>query len=124
MKNQGVLALVIVCCLFLGVLFGLFLGRTLFSGDILISQLPEQNTSSHAKPTEDTAAEVLVDINTATVEQLDLLPGIGPVLAQRIVDWRTENGPFTSLSQLTLVSGIGIETLNKLSDHATVGGMP
>lgn len=48
-----------------------------------------------------------VDLNTATVADLDDLPGIGPVLAQRIVDWRTERGRFASVDQLREVSGIG-----------------
>lgn len=63
-----------------------------------------------------------VNINTATLEQLQTLPGIGPVLAQRILDYREENGPFLSVSELTMVSGIGISTLEKLLDYVTVGG--
>ena len=49
----------------------------------------------------------VVDINTATVEQLDGLPGVGPVLAQRIVDWRTRNGRFSAVDELREVAGIG-----------------
>ena len=52
------------------------------------------------QPTEDAAQLRMVNINTASVDELDSLPGIGPVLAQRIVDWRTENGPFTDAAQL------------------------
>lgn len=48
-----------------------------------------------------------IDLNTATVADLDQLPGVGPVLAQRIVDWRTTHGGFTSVSQLRQVTGIG-----------------
>ena len=48
-----------------------------------------------------------VDLNAATVDQLDELPGIGPVLAQRIVDWRTQHGGFRSVDDLDDVSGIG-----------------
>jgi competence protein ComEA len=48
-----------------------------------------------------------LDLNTATVEQLDQLPGVGPVLAQRIVDYRTQHGTFRSVDQLQEVSGIG-----------------
>ncbi|MGI8667183.1 MAG: helix-hairpin-helix domain-containing protein [Jatrophihabitans sp.] len=49
----------------------------------------------------------LVDLNSATVSQLDALPGVGPVLAQRIVDWRTQHGRFDHIDQLQSVSGIG-----------------
>jgi competence protein ComEA len=48
-----------------------------------------------------------LDLNTATAQDLDALPGIGPVLADRIVSWRTEHGRFGSVDQLREVSGIG-----------------
>ncbi len=48
-----------------------------------------------------------VNLNTATLEQLDALPGVGPVLAQHVVDWRLQHGRFASVNQLNEVSGIG-----------------
>jgi competence protein ComEA len=59
------------------------------------------------------AGEVL-DLNTATVEQLDALPGVGPVTAASIVAWRQANGKFTSVDQLAEVDGIGPVRLEKL----------
>ena len=61
-----------------------------------------------------------VDLNTATMEQLDGLPGIGPVLAQRILDWRVANGRFTVVDELGEVSGIGDATLADLRPLVTV----
>lgn len=55
-----------------------------------------------------------VDLNAATPEQLDALPGIGPVLAGRIVDFRTEHGRFSSVDELSDVSGIGDAVLERL----------
>lgn len=55
-----------------------------------------------------------VDLNTATLEALDGLPGIGPVLAQRILDWRAANGRFSTVDELGEVSGIGEATLADL----------
>jgi competence protein ComEA len=55
-----------------------------------------------------------VDLNLATLEQLDGLPGVGPVLAQRIIDYRTAHGRFSSVDELTDVSGIGERTLADL----------
>jgi competence protein ComEA len=57
-----------------------------------------------------------VHLNTATLEQLDALPGVGPVTAQKIVDYRTENGGFTSVDDLDAVSGIGPARLDTLRD--------
>ena len=63
----------------------------------------------------------LLDINTATAEQLEDLMGIGPVLAQAIVDYRTEHGPFSSVDELLEVSGIGEGQLAGIEDQVTVG---
>lgn len=65
-------------------------------------------------------APALVDINTATLDELQTLTGIGPVIAQRIIDYRTENGAFTSIEELLNVKGIGEATLNKFRDRVTV----
>ncbi len=62
----------------------------------------------------------LVDLNTATREQLDGLPGVGPVLAQRILDWRTANGRFTAVEQLAEVTGIGERKLADLRKRVRV----
>lgn len=59
-------------------------------------------------------AQSATNINTADVVTLDALPGIGPVLAKRIVDHRSENGSFTSVDQLTDVKGIGENSLAKI----------
>lgn len=60
-----------------------------------------------------------VNINTATKEQLETLPGIGPTLAQRIIDYRSENGFFSSCEDLLKVKGIGEKKLEKIKDKIT-----
>jgi comEA protein len=61
-----------------------------------------------------------VNINTASAKELDALPGIGEVLAQRIIDYRNANGPFQSVDDLIKVKGIGEKTLEKIKPYATV----
>jgi len=59
-------------------------------------------------------APAVVDLNTATVQQLDALPGVGPITAAAIVAWRQANGKFTSVDQLADIEGIGPARLEKL----------
>ncbi len=62
----------------------------------------------------------LVSLNTADVTALDTLPGVGPVIAQRIVDWRTEHGRFTSVDELAEVSGIGEKLMAQVRPLVTL----
>lgn len=81
-----------------------------------------QYTVEALTPSEETeeTEENRVNINTASASELDALPGIGPVLAQRIIDRRTEQGPFTSVEELLEVDGIGQATLDGLREFITV----
>ena len=62
---------------------------------------------------------VKVSLASATIEQLDELPGVGPVTAQKIVDWRTTHGPFRSVDDLDDVPGIGPARIEQLRDLVT-----
>ena len=61
-----------------------------------------------------------IDLNRATVEQLDTLPGVGPVTAQRILDWRARHGRFSSVEQLREIEGIGERRFSQLRDQVTL----
>jgi competence protein ComEA len=81
-----------------------------------VSSGPSTAPAPGTPPTGDAPLAGLVDLNTATVEQLDTLPGVGPVTAAAIVAWRDANGRFTSVDQLADVDGIGPARLDKLRD--------
>lgn len=123
MKKASLILLVVflTAATFLG---GLFLGRYLNRSEVRISQKETTVPSSSSKPetTEPVPEDGLVDINTASVLELSTLPTIGDVIAQRIVDYRTEHGPFQSVGQLTAVEGIGEKRLEAILDYITIGG--
>jgi len=61
-----------------------------------------------------------ININTASLDQLDLLPGIGPVTAQKILDYRQANGPFSEIEEIQQVSGIGPAKYDQMQDLIVV----
>ncbi|HSD83296.1 MAG TPA: helix-hairpin-helix domain-containing protein [Anaerolineae bacterium] len=62
-----------------------------------------------------------ININTASVEELDKLPSIGPSIAKAIIDYRTKNGPFKKIEDINNVKGIGDALFEKIKDQITVG---
>lgn len=129
-KPEGLLLL--AAAVFLVFCTGFFLGGRTASGGLRViteKTVPQErelaaNTTdaadTHALP----APEERLDLNTATAEDLIFLPGIGPTLAQRIIDYREKNGPFTAVDELKNVSGIGEKRLEALRDYVTVEEAP
>lgn len=98
-----------------------------------IADLEKQISDSKSATSTSTTSEVVtspspessqtagkININTATASQLDSLPGIGPVYAQRIVDYRNASGPFSSIDKIQDVKGIGPKTYDKFKDKITI----
>ena len=123
--------LVILTCVFAAFLGGFHIGRKMNRSPVHIYQItPAANSQPEAleeadeeeEITEETEPGVVfpLNINTATVQEFDELPGIGPVLAQRIVDYRTTYGKYKAVEELLKVNGIGDAKLMEILDLITV----
>jgi competence protein ComEA len=102
------------------VLSSLNLAAPLVDGTQVLVPKESQSAPTTETGTGISGATGLVNVNSATNAELETLPGIGEVIAQAIVDHRTENGPFTSVEQLVDVSGIGDATLENIRELVTV----
>ncbi len=96
------------------------LARLLLDGEQIVVGLAVPAVGPPAVGSPSETAPISVDINTATQTELETLPGIGPVTATAIIDWRTENGAFTTVDDLLDVSGIGDATLADLEPYVHV----
>ena len=115
-------------------LAGLNLARVVEDGEQIVVPAPGEVAAGQGAPTganggagggatgdpAEGGADRLIDLNTADLSALDALPGIGPVLAQRIVDWRAEHGRFTAVEELGEVAGIGETLFGRLRDLVRV----
>lgn len=123
MKKDGFGLLIIVTVFALGLFFGLFLGRSSRSAPASIQSIQSvQGTSEESAPL--TLSDGKLNINTASVNGLMTLPGIGSVLAQRIVEYRQTNGPFQAITDLLNVKGIGESTLYEIEKYIKVEDTP
>ena len=126
MKIKLSVILPVITALFAGLTLGLFLGRNPAGGSVTVS-VPARQVSAAAPAETQTepsaqAASLPVNINTADAAELAALPGIGEVLAQRILDYRRVHGDFSAVEQLTNVEGIGEGKLESILELITIGG--
>jgi competence protein ComEA len=103
---------------------GINLARVLDDGEQI--DIPYVEGASIVVPTPgievvDSSSTELININTASQFELETLPGIGPTTAEKIIEYREENGPFSTIEDIMDVSGIGPGTFERIKDLITVG---
>ncbi len=104
-----------VTMIYVCILLGLFIGRYTTNAYIPVDQAIESIDQNQV------IANGKLDINTATLEQLQMIDGIGPGIAQRIIDYRTENGGFKNVEELMNINGIGEKNFKKMKPYIKVG---
>lgn len=128
MKNKISVLLTAITVLFVGFTLGLFVGRNSGSGTVTLAvpaQMQTAPTAAATAPTQTVPEETVsfpVNINTADADTLAALPGIGQVLAERIVAYRRQNGSFRAIEEITNVEGIGEKKAEAILELITVGG--
>ena len=126
MKKAIIHPLILVTCVFAALLTGFFFGRNYDRDPVQIQSVtaPSEPLPSETSPPVSTVPTVpgKLNINTATAEQLQTLPGIGETYAMRIVEYRQTNGPFQTIGELANIDGIGEKRLEQIWDLVTTGG--
>ena len=132
MKNKRLeLAIIAVTLVFASFTVGFFTGRSSIKGSFTVeTQRPDDpekelevitDEAVTDTPTNEADTSGLINLNTADLSELSELPGIGEVLAQRIIDYRTENGGFKSIEDIKHVTGIGDTIYYEIRSMITVG---
>ena len=116
MKKQIPIAMLTVFGLCVSFILGVLVGRSAV-GQHLFTDSFLNSTDIATMPTRS-----YIDINTASVSQLTLLPGVGAKTAQRVIDFREYHGAFTCVEDLLLIDGIGIDTLEAIRPYICAEG--
>lgn len=129
MRKPKISVLLVITIVFAAFTFGFFLGRNQNQGEMFVAvpekimTVPSIQTEAIEEPTEDTEEiSFPIPINQADKEEIMALPGIGDVLAERIIAYRKEHGEFSAVEELLNVEGLGKKRLEAILDLISIGG--
>ena len=129
MKKPKISVLLVITIVFAAFTFGFFLGRNQNQGEMFVAvpekimTVPSIQTEAVEEPTEETEEiSFPIPINLADKEEIMALPGIGEVLAERIIAYRKEHGEFSAVEELLNVEGLGKKRLEAILDLISIGG--
>lgn len=109
--KKSLIILFVIAVFFLTILAGVYIGRNT-GGTTITIDINGENKENVGK----------ININTATIDELTMLPGIGYAKAQSIIDYRENNGYFYSIDDLVCVKGFSKKMVEDLKDYITAGG--
>ena len=129
MTKPKISVLLVMTLVFAAFLLGFYLGRNQNTDQLRVS-VPDKLLTAPTKPAEketeptDVTSDISfpISINQAGKQEFMALPGIGDVLAQRMIDYREEHGSFSSVEELLNVEGVGKKRLEEILDLITIGG--
>lgn len=126
MKKQAMHLLVVITLVFAAFTLGLLLGRSGHHGGVTLSvpapMLTEPVPTETATSPAPTEIQFPIDLNAAGLKELTALPGIGEVLARRILDYRDAHGPFQTVEELLNIEDIGKKRFEKIIELVKTGG--
>lgn len=129
MRKSGISTLLVTTIVFTAFTLGFFLGRNQNRNELTVTvpmefaTAPAMQAETVSEPTAESTEIVFpISINHGSKEEFMALPGIGEVLAERIVNYREENGAFSNKEELLNVEGVGKKRVEEIMDLITIGG--
>lgn len=123
MKNIAQTVLLCITILCVGLMVGILLGKNTATRPVTLSaydKISQDESSQSASSGNDAVGKI--NINSATADELSMLPGIGSTYANRIIEYRLNNGNFNTIEELMNVKGIGTGRFDAIKNYITVGG--
>ncbi len=125
MKKIKIEPILFSLLIFVAFLSGIFIGRVTYKRSTVVPRDDAAESSSDIFSDNTYSTEIYINgkinINAANIEDLSILPGIGQSIAQNIVDYRNEHGPFKNIDELKNIYGIGNAIIDNIHDYLTVG---